>query len=324
MRFILLFIAIVFPMPTAYAQESDGALVTYEPPPLFAAPRTPPPKVIPKKIDVIDKVSKEVIETKQPQKPVIPNKEFLIQPRVVKEKEASLINKEAKNLSETPLQTKSNFTTKTPEISNPPVKPIPKLKPAPILTKKEKSSDLNEEPIDLLKKEAAKKDVQTGVVTGPKTMPSIKKQSVEAEQTYVSKDTEIKNFQRKEVAPAKTTMKLPPAQKKPSNYIDADQKKFILKYGKGRVHMTDKMVVSTLEPLSALLRGNGKNIEIKSYASKVSSRLNSDRKISLDRGLALREYFISKGVKKHRMNLRSYGNKTSQKSSDYIEITILN
>ena len=317
-------------------------LNSYEPPPLFGEPKLPPPKIKKPPVDVIDPISKETTLTTQTPE----EKQFIVQPRLVKPAETKSNGMELpssqKKLSpktkpaidfkeyEKPIPNMKPIIQKTPkdalfiekraEEKSEPLK-FKNLKLKPDESETAKENKLVEEPIKLLKTQVPPPKSE-GVVTGPKTMPSVKKKGVIAEEIFVNETPQINIIERAQ-----------------SNYEDEplavisldkikdfqkDKKNLIIIFTPETVKLNEEMLDNDLLPLAKFLAGNSKSLEIKAYAASTKDRPNSDRRIALDRGLAVRELLVSNMIEPHRINLKSFGNKTTRQPADFVEINIIN
>ncbi|MEM8833150.1 MAG: hypothetical protein AAGB32_01290 [Pseudomonadota bacterium] len=297
MKIILLLIVLLIPSH-AIAHSVDAG---YVPPPLFGAPKLPPPKERKEPIDKLPEVSKEVTESKMP--PAA--KEVVTKPRIVREV------KEDEQQPSQPI----NAAPKVEETRTAQPKVKPKAKPAPPPSfsddKIETAAPTKEEPIDFLKKE----EEQKSLVTGPKTMPSNKKEVVEETKLYEAENAEPTSFELKEVAEPETIENLGP--------IELDQDQFFLTYKTGEKDLAGQNL-QTLEAIliPAMLQNKEITINMNAYASPVEGKPNMDRRIALDRGLQIRQIMVEKGVGSHRINLRSHGSNTANQPPDYVEIQL--
>lgn len=331
----LYFLAFMIISQNTYAQNND--IENYQPPPMFGAPKLPPPKVKKPKIDTIPSISRQVDRpltlNKPAQKPIM-------SPRIIKEVQ----DEQEKNIQ--PLDTNSPVKpsekpalneSRKPQV-NLPTKSIEKPKviapkpTAPTAVPIQKKTPQDEEPINFLEKqepletEAKITSEAQGVVKGPKTMPSYKKKSVEAEQTFVSQTPNETMLERVQKNKAKVIASPPLVETKaysPASTISTDKNEFILSYKKEQIEPSDTDISATLKPLAQALAQNDKIIEIKSYASFVSGKINSDRRIALDRGLFIREYLLSNNISPYRINLRSFGEQANNAEKDWVEITLV-
>lgn len=300
MKQLILVLAVLVYSQNVFAQEE--ALETYEPPPLFAEPKFPTPKIKKPPVDVIEPISKEVPETKT--LPV--RKENPVEPKT-----APLPN----------VKPKAKLQIKETEVEL----PEPAQKPAQVETKfktintdiiEEPSEELAGEPIELLQKAEPKND---GVVTGPKTMPSNKKEDVLSEEIFVN-DQEINLIERVQSEEDKPLAVIPVGE---IAEFPEDKTNLILVFKKAQSDLNDEVMDNELFPLAKYLAGNSKSLEIKAYASAATNRPNSDRRIALDRGLAIREFLVAQQIEPHRINLKSFGDNTTRQPTDFVEINII-
>ena len=83
---------------------------------------------------------------------------------------------------------------------------------------------------------------------------------------------------------------------------------------KGRI---DENVTSRLIKESAL------RVEIRAYAPGADDAPSSDRRLSLARGLAVREYLKNQGIDPARMNIRAMGKNTERAPIDRVDVIFL-
>ena len=318
--FLILFILPVLTQ-NGFAQDNASSLEEYTPPPLFAEPKLPPAKIKKPKVDVLPSVSKEV-----PMAPSKTTKDMKAsQPRIIKQVDTTpaslpldnVENSKPKSFAPAPVPNrkpdeKTAPAEKTPDILEAEIEVEDKIDVVPEI----KTDEKIEEPIDFLKPE---NKTQDSVVTGPKTMPSNKKEDVLSVETFKN-DTKINLIKRtdEEVAPAPSPKLVIDAPEYPTNKTQS-----LLKFIGHDVAIADIQIITELTSLSDYLVSNDKKLEIKAYASLTPEKPNSDRRIALNRGLAVREFLISKNIEAHRINLKSFGNKTTRQPADFVEINIL-
>ncbi len=336
------FVAFVIISHNAHAQ-TNNTIENYQPPPMFGAPKLPPPKLKKPKVDVIPDISKPVEQPITNNAPIKTTK-----PRVVKEIKDVQTSQEnetqSKSFTPKPSLEKSTRPATKPILQKPedslkdlPPQTVEQQKNKivkPSLLQKSKTQDLQntEEPIDFLKQQPLKKQEnpvqikKQGVVKGPKTMPSYKKKSVEAEQTFIPQTSSENMLDRVQkdnaVVPSPPLKEKITAQSQPST-ISQNQNKFTFLYKTGQIKLSETEFLATLKPLAQLLEQNNKIIEIKSYASLVNGKINSDRRTALDRGLFIRDYLISKNIEPFRINLRSFGEQSEKSQKDWVEINLV-
>jgi len=313
MKLLVFVIFIAFLPQECFAQE-DNALNNYTPPPLFGEPKFPPPKIKQPRVDELPDVSKEVerIAPSNTTRPQLKSK-----PRVIKE---------VKPISS------ATVNGRTDETRLKVVKPKPTLKPVNTKSENQKPQpstqkaitpeevNISNEPIDLLQSKNKKEtDKNTSIVTGPKTMPSYKKKEVASEQIYRNK-TEINLIER---APPSEEVATPNKLILDAPLYPENKKHITLVYTGKQITIQGDAMTTQLSSLTNYLKKNTKSVEIRAYAALNKDIPNSDRRIALNRGLAVREFLLSNGIAPHQINLKSYGNKTSKQPQDFVEIHII-
>ncbi len=326
MKLLLLAFIVIFCTHNAVAQEQD-TLQNYEPPPLFEAPRLPPPKM-PKKprVDILPEVSKQVDEVKIPQIPNSQTTQDVNSPRVIKEVKPAIEPQQATSLPPPAAQNNAPPIPKTRPVieqSSETITPE-KIKPEIIKSKDDSDASQSLEPINLLKSEDKPMDkpmTPEGVVKGPKTMPSYKKKDVVSEQIFVA-DEKIDIKLNDAVSSEEGINEGAKLKEAPPYPID--KKQSVLMFKSGQTDILSDEVMSELRSLSQhMLQNKDQTLVILSYASTINGKNNADKRISLDRGLTIRNFLIANGIKPYRINLKSFGSNTSKQPSDFVEINLL-
>lgn len=353
--YITLALSILSFTSSVQAQEAGG-LGGYVPPPLFGTQQGTP----------------EPVEVEKQQKPAIilqPNK---AQPTT---KQSEPLIKGSADIKDNGTKSEQAAPTKIdtskiearkvkPIIKNvkPPRKPKPPQNAAPQIVKAKsinKPVQSGPEPIDLLKKKdippppSIKADVKKdkpkvviekidppkvtseGVVKGPKTMPSNKKQAVDSLVTFdnkaVSPSILMERVQEdvkqsapeniktdEEIARIKEKIPLPSfvkqddgGKKVPMLYLEKQSE---LK--DAQINILEQMIVPELE------EHTGKRLIIQAYANSPDDSLNSDRRLALDRALAVRDYVLKQNIDSNRMDVRALGAQTNVQPLDRVELYI--
>lgn len=227
------------------------------------------------------------------------------------------------------------------------VMPAPVVPPAPVAKKSEPALVKSPRP----DARPASKVTSNGVVTGPKTMPSVPAQPVEQEMLDVavlpSSDQAIprgpdqvpapdtgptilerhqqqmkakradKTAEEKTepVDPVATLATAKTASKEqdvtPASFENGDAKdvlKKILPYLPGQIKLEDTEMASVgAGILDELKLRDQWRIQIRSYATAQGGGVNSDKRISLSRAIALRKALVDQGVRSSRIDVRAEG-----------------
>ena len=174
-----------------------------------------------------------------------------------------------------------------------------------------------------------------GVVRGPKTMPSNKKQSVDAVVTYDNKTSKpsimMERVQKQVVAKEKEALETSENIKKIKSRIplpdlveqeDGSQKISMLYLEKqsgikdAQINILEQVIIPELKSNEDV------RLIIQAYANSPDDSLNSDRRLALDRALEVREYILSKEIPSNRMDVRSLGSQTNVQPLDRVELYI--
>ncbi len=348
---LCLFFSIPLITPS-YAQEANG-LGVYVPPPLFGAPNLPPAG---HKADDLGLpiLSKEVkpnpkLDPKKDERPT----SVTSKPRIIKQVRDDLPEaKASKPFFAEPAPKSKPVTVKKP-VAKPPEKPV--AKPTQKIQKKIPVKP-GPEPIDLLKKKdipppppleksknlpanipapLPKKVTSEGVVKGPKTMPSNKKQSVDAEVTFKPKEESssamLDRVQIIDEAPKESLISQEELSKikknipLPSVIKQADgSQKLALLYLTTQSDVKEAQI-NALEQLiiPALTKNSSARLIVEAYASSQDDSLNSARRLALSRALAIREYLLSQKIDSSRIDVRSLGAQSNIQPLDRVELIVI-
>lgn len=196
-----------------------------------------------------------------------------------------------------------------------------KVKPAPKPTKKPKAPSPKPAPAPI--KIEPKKVTSQGVVKGPKTMPSVKKQGVESEVTF---ETDAKPTVLVNAAPIieepKTEAK--PDKPKPAMVPISTQKDFSFDYQGSNDEITVLQQMSILEDIIPQLdMAPEARVIIQSYAPLLDNyETAAGRRIALSRALNIRKLLIDNEIKASRIDIRSMAADTPNNSVNLIKLKI--
>lgn len=156
----------------------------------------------------------------------------------------------------------------------------------------------------------------TGVVRGPKTMPAVQKERVQAIVTFDDETTKPANLIDRAQKAAKETIKQPkPIRPRTEEKVEAlttDSKITLLFIKKQRA--VTPLHKKLLKPVLAKPE-NLQNIYIEAYARDGNAA-------SLERAFHIREYLIENGILPQVINLRANGNNTQTIPLDRVDIAI--
>lgn len=156
----------------------------------------------------------------------------------------------------------------------------------------------------------------TGVVRGPKTMPAVQKERVQAIVTFDEETTKPANLIERTQAPAEEQKKQPkpitPKREEKVEALTTDSKITLLFIKKQRA--VTPLHKKLLKPVLAKPE-NLQNIYIEAYARDGNAA-------SLERAFHIREYLIENGIQPQVINLRANGNNTQTIPLDRVDIAI--
>ncbi len=122
------------------------------------------------------------------------------------------------------------------------------------------------------------------------------------------------------VAEKKMISTTPPSSSLPPTSTDGPA---TIIFGSGEIELSSiqrgQIDDTALIPLS---KNKNSRIYIRSYASPIENEQNSDRRIALARGLAVREYLKNQGITSDRIDLKILGSPVDQTPSDRVELII--
>ncbi len=234
-----------------------------------------------------------------------------------------------------PIQTQVASPTATPNIPVPPAasadKPVAAPAPAPVQTK--------------VAAQPAYKVTSKGVVTGPKTMPSVGVGGVEKMETFTpdaatNGPTLLEQHAERQhddnaapeqvaaatVPDAPATVPAVPAGFQPVAQIeavDASKSRMSLSFPAGQATLAQDQILTITHNIIPILNGDpGQRLQIQSYATAVDKGQSSDRRIALSRALAIRTALIEQGVEPRRIDVRALGGSTDQGPVDRVDLIL--
>ena len=336
LRLFILLGLVVFPS-LSYAQGSEG-LGGYVPPPLFAEPQFPSEdqKVDELGLPVVSRPAPVAVTEDEKKQTKIREKIFKkIDEEVLKNKEP--VKKEPVRKVKPPLPL---VKPEDREIVRPGVEPIDFIR-------RQKQKEEDKKKSELAKAEATKEEIKKeevavpvkkfeapkpseGVVKGPKTMPSVKKQSVDAEITFealepppvnmidrVQEESVEKIEQAEPVKIVKSDMPLPEFQKQADG-----NNKLVLKYKEDQSDLENEQLRILQELIIPQMEANtDSRLLIEAYASpRQEDNVSADRRLALSRALAIREYAMGQKIASNRIDVRSLGAQSNIQPLDRVEL----
>lgn len=336
-------LALLAMMPNPTLAQDGAPIKNYVPPPMFGAPRPVPPKKVLPPTAKLPSLSlpapKEdpVVKKIEPPK-VVPKKEEpkIEEPKVVappKKPEPAPMPEQAPVPIPEPIKEKV-IIPETGTIE----KPLVKQGLEPIdLIKKEKSK---ENPAEKVEPPAPPPQPSQGVLTGPKTMPSVKKQNVETEVLFEPKNDKPVDLIDRAQKQSESEQQAE-EEKKPEAAINISNLNpdFILPNfnvladGSRKLNLVFQAQQSELQPeqqytiekliLPLMKENKVLRLRLESYASPQEAGLNADRRIALTRVMAVRELVIATGISANRLDVRSLGAQTDIQPMDRVEILLV-
>lgn len=160
-----------------------------------------------------------------------------------------------------------------------------------------------------------------GVVTGPKTMPSVPTGSVVAENIFDEAATDEPTLMERHQAAVLEEVASAPA---PEPVIEdialappADKVSIAFERG-----MTNSASLSVDGIVSALRTDPAVRLMIEAYGSATDQGENSDRRLSLARAMAVRKAVMNEGIPAHRIDVRALGRKVPDGSPERVDLSV--
>lgn len=101
-----------------------------------------------------------------------------------------------------------------------------------------------------------------------------------------------------------------------------DYTRLIYKQGQDSLEGQEQMSILN-NALTRLKSDRSLNLEIRSFASNADNTENSDRRVALARGIALRSYLVRGGINATRISLKSSGSNENDVNKDYVDLVFL-
>jgi len=187
-----------------------------------------------------------------------------------------------------------------------------------------------------------------GVVKGPKSMPAVGKKDVQAESTYQEvekpKSTFTNMFDRlkrdKQEKAEKLVEEKERQDERSAKLVDLTIKtnevndtavknknanvlaeNYILVFAAGEAELNEKHQSQLLTNIIPILDSDiALTLNINAYATALDGVSFSDRRIALNRALAIRDYLLEQKIEAARINMRSHGFDPSKSPADQIEM----
>lgn len=184
----------------------------------------------------------------------------------------------------------------------------------------------------------AQKVTSKGVVTGPKTMPSVGVGGVEKLETFTPEPAAEKTLLEQH-AERQQQVDAPPPEKDaakelpalPAGFapvakieaVDASNSKMTLAFAPGQADLNAEQRLTVLHNLVPILSGDaGQRLMIQSYASPDGKGQSSDRRIALSRALAIRAALLEQGIEARRIDVRALGAVEGQSPADRTDLIL--
>ncbi len=362
MKKLTLLTAIFLLIPFQVKAQDNAPTESYTPPPMFGAPRPVPPKKIAPATPKLPKISvpasdmpsdtpstrtetntqqnkPKKTKTPPPAKRQAPTKQKQIKKNDAQPPKAPVIPpkkpEHPKDQFEgTPIgQVPENGTVERNEVKpgiepidlirkqSQPIEPVP-LKPATVVPS-------TPTPI------TAPDPTFKGVVKGPKTMPSVKKQSVDTEVLFEPESTppapiinriNIEETPKDQSNESATAVTLNESYTLPTLRTDSDgNRKLNLVFEETQ----DKLTPEQLHTLSqliipALQQDTNTRLLLEAFASPQDDSLSGDRRLALTRAMAIRSHILAQeDIAPNRLSVRSLGSQTDIQPMDRVEILLV-
>lgn len=184
----------------------------------------------------------------------------------------------------------------------------------------------------------AQKVTSKGVVTGPKTMPSVGVGGVEKLETFTPEPASEKTLLEQH-SERQQQLDAPPPEKEavkelpalPAGFtpvaqieaVDASNSKMSLSFASGQAELNDEQRLTVLHNLVPILSGDaGQRLMIQSYATPDGKGQSSDRRIALSRALAIRAALLEQGIEARRIDVRALGAVEGQSPADRTDLIL--
>lgn len=324
LRLLILLGLIALPS-LSYAQDSEG-LGGYVPPPLFGGPAPTPAPVTPQ-IPKPASAKTTPVAPKPTSVPVAPPVKIVQPPIPARKPEGvKMVRPGAEPIDFIRKQRqKEEEEKKKAELA----KAEAAKKQAEKVAEKEQEQEKEPEKEALPVKNFEAPEPSQGVVKGPKTMPSVKKQSVDAEVTFEPLAPPVNMLERVQeesvkeeeaaepVLIAKSNLPLPEFQKQPDG-----NRKLVLLYTQDQSALANEQLRVLQELIVPQLEENANSrLLIEAYASpRESESISADRRLALSRALAIREYAMGRQIASNRIDVRSLGSQSNVQPLDRVEL----
>lgn len=174
-----------------------------------------------------------------------------------------------------------------------------------------------------------------GVVTGPKTMPAVPAQDFEAETLYQDEDGQIQGAILKRHAEAQEPKEPEEAQEPPQTEVyaqtlgqlnvftsdDGQAQKVTIPLVQGQSELTTKMLMALQVKSREIFANNPTwRLQILSYATAFDQGQSSDRRMSLNRALSVRDALLQQDIEARKIDVRALGDKTKTEPKDRIDL----
>ncbi len=173
----------------------------------------------------------------------------------------------------------------------------------------------------------------SGVVTGPKTMPAVPAQDFEAETVYHDDDGQLEGAILKRHTEAiehdepEVEVVAPEVDEQTLGMLsvytsdDGQAQKVTIPLAQGQTEVTTKMLVAVQAKSHEILAENPSwRLQILSYATPFDQGQSSDRRMSLNRALSVRDALLQQEIEARKIDVRALGDKTKTEPKDRIDL----
>lgn len=164
-----------------------------------------------------------------------------------------------------------------------------------------------------------------GIVKGPKTMPAVPADGVQSDKTFSAapekpEDTLLERHLKKQTARQKREENTAPPAPLPEEDVQ-NPAKFTIPFAAGQTDLDTKQALTLSHNIARRLRQDPSlRLQIESFAGAVDNGRSSDRRVALNRALAIRKALLSEDIAPHRIDVRAMGAKTDQTPLERVDL----
>lgn len=222
--------------------------------------------------------------------------------------------------------------------------PLPSMKPGHSDLKKPQQQPAKKVKIDVpipskkppvpqkVAQKIEKKIKREGVVKGPKTMPAVPAKDYETETLFKGEDGELegailKRHTEELVEPAKPEQPQIEVSEEDLAALNIFElqgglaRKIVIPFAQAQKELSDKAMASIRVKSAEILDANPDwRLQLMSYATPFDEGQSSDRRLSLNRALMVREALLAHDIEARKIDVRAMGNKAPDSPRDRIDL----